>query len=278
MTKEEIPQMQLVAAKRPKGRELDTSQNKSAEPSVALMLQSLVDGVKTGKITSDNIKTVEAFVGLYERMEEKKAEKDFNAAFSDMQARVKRIQAIHPVPAKDGTIKYHVAKFQEVWNEVEPALLENGFTASFAQKHEEGLPIRVTTTFILRHTASGHKTETPFTVRVGNGPPGCVEYQADGAASSYAKMRSMCSALNIIIELGEDDARMIGQPLGSALAGDLAARVEEVGADREAFLKFAGAKTFEEISDERWEMLDSLLKRKEAAKAAREKLSPEEWK
>lgn len=160
---DQIPQMQLVEAK--------------AEPSVALMLESLVDGVKTGKITSENVKAVEAFVGLYERMESKKSEKEFNAAFSEMQSRVKRIQAIHPVPAKDGTIKYHVAKFQEVWNEVEPALLENGFTASFAQKHEDGLPIRVTTTFILRHTASGFKTETPFTVRVGNGPPGCVEYQ-----------------------------------------------------------------------------------------------------
>ncbi len=51
------------------------------------------------------------------------------------------------------------------------------------------------------------------------------------------------------------------------------------GADREGFLKYAGANSFAEISDERWPVLDELLKRKEAAKAAREKLSPGgEWK
>ncbi len=237
------------------------------EPSVALMLQSLVDGVQSGKITSDNVKAIESMVGLYERMEEKKAEKTFATAFEKLQSGVKRIQATHPVPAKDGTIKYLVAKFAEVWNEVEPHLVANGFTASFAQKYEEGLPLRVTTTFILQHTESGHKTETPFTVRVGNGPPGCVEYQADGAASSYAKMRSMCGRLNIIIESGDDDARMIGSPIGAALAEDLEARVKACGADVEAFLKYAGANSFSEISDGRWSEVDALLKRKESAKA-----------
>ena len=73
---------------------------------------------------------------------------------------------------------------------------------------------------------------------------------------------------------------MIGQSIGKALADDLEARVKACGADREAFLKYAGAKDFAEISDERWPVLDELLKRKEAAKVAREKLSPEseQWK
>ncbi len=297
---DQIPQMQLVKTTPKRSRKkrplLDSAEVdrvlqenealeqqlaiRNGEPSVALMLQSLVDGVQSGKITSDNVKAIESMVGLYERMEDKKAERTFATAFEKLQAGVKRIQATHPVPAKDGTIKYHVAKFQEVWDEVEPELMANGFTASFAQKYEEGLPLRVTTTFILQHTDSGHKTETPFTVRVGNGPPGCVDYQADGAASSYAKMRSMCGKLNIIIESGDDDAKMIGTPIGKALSEDLEARVRTCGADREAFLKYAGANSFSEISDERYPVLDELLKRKEAAKAAREKLSPEgeQWK
>ncbi len=277
---DQIPQMQLTEAKpkrRFKGGVISREEG-SPEPSVALMLQGLVDGVQSGKITSDNVKAIESMVGLYERMEEKKAEKIYAAAFEKLQSSVKRIQATHIVPDKHGVPKYMVAKFQEVWNEVEPHLSANGFTASFGQKYEEGLPLRVTTIFILQHTESGHKTETPFTVRVGNGPPGCVDYQADGAASSYAKMRSMCGKLNIIIESGDDDARMIGKPIGKALADDLEARVIMTGADKEAFLKYAGSSSFAEISDERWPVLDELLKRKEAAKSAREKLSPEEWK
>ncbi len=254
MTKEEIPQMQLV---------------KSGEPSVALMLQGLLESVQKGKTTPETVEVLKGMMDLYERNEAREAEKTFASAFSKLQSSVKRIEAIHPVPDKHGVVKYRVAKFQEVWNEVEPHLLENGFTASFAQKYEEGLPLRVTTIFILQHTGSGHKTETPFTVRVGNGPPGSSDTQADGAASSYAKMRAMCGKLNIIIESGEDDARMIGKPIGAALAEDLAARVSACGADREAFLKYAGAKDFYEISDERWPVLDELLKRKESAKAAR---------
>jgi hypothetical protein len=246
----------------------------NSEPSVAMMLQKVIDK----GITKDNVSALESLVGLYDRMQAKEAEKAFARAFSKLQSGINRIQATHAVPDKHGVTKYHVAKFSEVWNEVEPRLLENGFTARFTQKQEEGLPLKVTTTFILQHTESGHKTETPFTVRVGDGPPSCNAYQADGAASSYSKMRSMCACLNIIIEDGDDDARMIGKPIGKALAEDLEKRVTAVGADREAFLKFSGAKSFDEISDERWPVLDELLTKKEKAKAAREKLSPEEWK
>ncbi len=299
MSKSEIPQMQLVdAGKPPRKRNepiLDSAEVdrvlqenealenqlaiRNGEPSVALMLQGLLESVQKGKTTPETVEVLKGMMDLYERNEAREAEKTFASAFSKLQSSVKRIEAIHPVPDKHGVVKYRVAKFQEVWNEVEPHLLENGFTASFAQKYEEGLPLRVTTIFILQHTGSGHKTETPFTVRVGNGPPGSSDTQADGAASSYAKMRAMCGKLNIIIESGEDDARMIGTPIGKALAEDLEARVKAVGSDPEVFLKYAGASSFDEISDERWGQLDEMLKRKEAAKAAREKLSPEgEWK
>ncbi len=262
---DQIPQMQLVEARKRK-RQTPTVHN--GEPSVAMMLNGLIESVQKGETTPQTVEVLKGMMDLYERTEEKKAEKDFSTAFSKLQSKTKRIQATHPVPAKDGTIKYKVAKFQEVWNEVEPYLFENGFTASFAQRYEDGLPLRVTTIFILQHTESGHKKETPFTVRVGNGPPGCVDYQADGAASSYAKMRAVCSALNIIIESGEDDAKIIGTPIGKALAEDLEARVKACGADSEAFLKYAGANSFAEISDERWPMLDELLKRKELKQAA----------
>jgi hypothetical protein len=128
----------------------------------------------------------------------------------------------------------------------------------------------------LRHVG-GFSQSNEFAVRIGGGPPGATETQADGAAKTYAKRGALCDALNIVVE-HDDDARMIGQPIGKALAADLESRVTKVGADRDAFLKFAGASTFAEISDERWPMLDELLSRKEAAKTAREKLSKEEWK
>lgn len=243
------------------------------EPSVAMMLQKVIDG----GITSENVSALDALVGLYDRMQAKDAEKQFAVAFSKLQSQIQRIEAIHPVPDRHGSVKYRVAKFEEVWDEVEPRLLEHGFTASFSQKYEEGMPLRVTQSFILQHTASGHKTVTPFTVRVGSGPPGCTEYQADGAASSYAKMRALCSSLNIIIQDSDDDARMIGKPIGRALGEELRLRVKQCGADEQAFLKFAGVacsnpakpEDYSEIPDDRFDALDAMLTRKERGQPPR---------
>jgi hypothetical protein len=254
---EEIPQMQLVEA--------------NAEPSVALMLQKVIDK----GITKDNVTALESLVGLYDRMQAKNAEREFNQAFAKLQSELRSVNATRTVPNKDGSPRYRFAPFEDIMEEVQPVLVANGFSISFNSRFMEGG--RMVSICTLRHIG-GFSQSNEFAVRIGGGPPGATETQADGAAKTYAKRGALCDALNIVVE-HDDDARMIGQPIGSALAGDLSARVEEVGADREAFLKYAGAKTFEEISDERWPMLDELLKRKEAAKVAREKLSPErEWK
>src|SRR5882757_3506661 len=87
--------------------------DRAGEPSVAMMLQKVIDG----GITSENVTALESLVGLYDRMQAKKAEMVFATAFSKLQSSINRIQATHVVPDKQGVTKYHVAKFQEVWNE-----------------------------------------------------------------------------------------------------------------------------------------------------------------
>ncbi len=277
MIKEEIPQMQnkrrkgvvIVPAQTVENAlEIEVPHAKS-EPSVALMLQKVIDG----GITADNVSALESLVGLYDRMQAKNAEREFASALVTLQGETIRVQATKSVDVRDGIPRYKFAPYEEIMSVVQPMLTRHGFSVTFDTRIEADRLYSVCT---LTHK-SGHSRSNQFAVRFSK-PPGSSDPQGDMSTKNYAKRGAFCDCLNISIE-HDDDARMIGQPLGSALAGDLAARVEEVGADREAFLKFAGAKTFEEISDERWEMLDSLLKRKEAAKAAREKLSPEgTWK
>ncbi len=256
MIKDQIPQMQLVEAK--------------AEPSVALMLQKVIDG----GITADNVSALEALVGLYDRMQAKDSERQFNAAFAKLQSELSAVNATRVVPNKDGSPRYRFAPFEDIMAEVQPVLVANGFSVSFNSRFADARMVSICT---LRHVG-GFSQSNEFAVRIGGGPPGATETQADGAAKTYAKRGALCDALNIVVE-HDDDARMIGQSIGTALAMDLKERVIACGADMEAFLKYAGAKDFAEISDERWPVLDELLKRKEAAKVAREKLSPEgEWK
>ncbi len=240
----------------------------TGEPSVALMLQKVIDG----GITADNVSALESLVGLYDRMQAKNAEREFNQAFAKLQSELSSVNATRQVPNKDGSVRYRFAPYEDIMETVKPVLIANGFAISFTTRFMEGG--RMVSICTLRHVG-GFSQSNEFAVRIGGGPPGSTETQADGAAKTYAKRGALCDALNIVVE-HDDDARMIGKPIGKGLADDLEQRVLNVGADRSAFLKYAGATEFNQISDERWPVLDELLKRKEAAKAAREKLSTEE--
>lgn len=234
------------------------------EPSVALMLQAVIEK----GVTADNVKVLEAMCGLYERMEAKKAEKEFNSAFAALQAQMPNVEAIKGVPDKHGVIKYRYAPYEEIMKKVQPFLTEHGFAITFTTKSIPGTPEepeRITAFCKLRHI-SGHSEVNEFSVRIGAGPPNATTAQADRSASSYAKRGALSDCLNIVVD-HDDDARMIGKPISKAEADDLEARVINVGANREAFLKYAGAANFESISDDRYEMLDDMLKKKEAAAA-----------
>jgi ERF superfamily len=227
---------------------------KAPEPSVASMLQAVIDR----GITAENVAALEQLVGLYERMQAKDAEREYNAAFARLQSELPQVEATKPVPNRDGTIRYRFAPFEEIMSIVQPFLTKNGFSVSFDTRFADE---RVSSICTLRHT-SGHSQRNEFAVRIGQGPPSASEPQADGSAKTYAKRGALSDALNIVIE-HDDDARMVGKPIGKALAEDLQSRVKACGANEEAFLKFAGAVDYESISDERYEALDTLLRRKE---------------
>jgi len=231
----------------------------AGEIPVAAMLQKVIEG----GITSENVAALESLVGLYDRMQAKDAERKFNEAFAKLQNELPAVDASKIVPNRDGSPRYKFAPFEDIMESVKPILVANGFSVSFNARFGDG---RMTSICTLRHVG-GFSQSNEFAVRIGGGPPGATETQADGAAKTYAKRGALCDALNIVVE-HDDDARMIGQPIGKALAEDLEKRVEAAGADRDAFLKYAGASSFDQISDERWPVLDELLTRKEKTKSA----------
>ncbi len=233
-----------------------------------MMLQKVIDG----GITADNVSALESLVGLYDRMQSKNAEREFSAALVELQGETIRVQATKAVDVKNGVPRYTFAPYEEIMRTVQPMLTRHGFSVTFDTKIDGDRLYSVCT---LTHK-SGHSRSNQFAVRFGK-PPGSSDAQGDMSTKSYAKRGALCDALNISID-HDDDARMVGQPLGSGLGEVLEQRVKAVGADVEAFLKYAGASRFDLISDDRMPMLDEMLKRKESAKAAREKLSSEgEW-
>lgn len=236
------------------------------EPSIGLMLESVI---KQG-ITTDNVSALDKLCDLYERMESKRAEREFNAAFANLQSKMPQIAATKPVPNRDGTIRYRFAPFEEIMAQVQPFMTENGFSVSFDTKFGDG---RLAVTCTLRHI-SGHSQSNEFAVRIGQGPPGSTETQADGAAKTYAKRGALSDCLNIVVDKDED-ARLIGKPISIDQAAELRQRVREIGANEEAFLKFAGAAHYEAISEDRLDALDDMLTRKE--RGAKKQPGEVEW-
>jgi hypothetical protein len=224
------------------------------QPTVADMLQAVIDK----GVTSDNVAAMGELVKLYERMEDKKAEKEFAAAFVRLQAETRTVKATKAVPNNDGSVRYNFAPFEEIMAAVGPILERNGFTVAFSTDFAESRLIKICH---LTHIG-GHTRENKFAVRIGKGPPGSSEAQGDGAASTYAKRFALCDALNIVVEK-DSDARVEGGTITSDQAQELSRRVQEGNRDREKFLKFAGAKTFAEIPAAKYAILDEELSRLE---------------
>lgn len=228
----------------------------AAQPGhVAAMLQAVIDKGVTG----ESVAAVEKLVGLYERMQDRDAERQFASAFVGLQSEMPKVQATRPVPNNDGTIRYRYAPFEDVMNQVQPALQKYGFTVSFSSRFEEG---RVIQTCTLQH-AGGHKRTNEFAARIGKGPPGSSESQGDGAASTYAKRFALCDALNIVIGHIDNDAQAEGGLVTKEQAEELERRLKMVNGNVAKFLAFANAPSFAKIRSNMYPICDEFLAKKE---------------
>jgi hypothetical protein len=229
---------------------------------VAQMLQAAIDK----GVTADNVAAVEKLVDLYERMQDKAAEQQFAAAFVALQSEMPRIEAIKPVPNRDGSVRFKYAPYEEIMEKVRPLLQKHGFTVTFSSEVREN---RVVQTCTLQHVG-GHKRSNQSMARIGNGPPGSSDAQADGAASTYAKRQAFCDALNIVVEHDSDaapqDARNEGAPISREQVQYLKEQLHETGSNEAAFLKLAGVGRIEEIGSSSYSVLVRMLEQKKARK------------
>lgn len=237
--------------------QLSVVPQQSAELTIAGMLQAVIGQ----GVTETNVAALDKLCGLYERMQVKTAEQDFTKAFVALQSDIPAVQACKVVPNRDGTPRYKFAPYEEIMRQVQPLLQKHGFSVTFNMSFSEG---RIKSICTLMHT-SGHSRSNEFAVRIGGGPPGSNEMQADGAAKTYAKRGALCDALNIVVEQDTDgdDGRGLGKTITLEQAADLKRRVKATKADEKKFLAFAGATSYEEITESKLELLDDMLTKRE---------------
>lgn len=230
------------------------------QPSVALMLQAVIDK----GVTADNVGALEKLVGLYERMQQKDAEKAFAEAFVRLQSEIPTIQGARPVHTKTGELKFRYANFDDIDAIIRPICLRNGFTYAFRETGVENG--RITVTMTLQHSG-GHFREIPCSVRVGSGPPGATESQADMSGHAYAQRGALESGLALRIVGAREDAGVeSGGNITEAQAFDLEQRVALLNQDHGKFLKWLGVSRYQDIPTGKHEMADQFLTKKENQK------------
>jgi hypothetical protein len=226
-------------------------------PETASPLSLIAKLIDSGKLTAESVGVVERLVALQEHMAEKSAEREFAVAFSALQGELKTFRATREVPTKAGGVKFAYLPYEEIMASVDPLAKRYGFSISFSTDFQDG---RIVQTCTLQHIAGHHRDYKAF-ARAGSGPYGATETQADGAAMTYAKRYALCNALNIVVER-DTDARNEGSPISPEQAQTLAEMVKETGSDEVKFLRYAGAKTYEEIGTARYDELFAELQKR----------------
>jgi hypothetical protein len=230
----------------------------SPGPSVATMIQMAIEK----GITPDGL---EKLCNLKILMDGEQAKRDFSAAFAALQAEMPRViamKAVNNKPEKGGGVRYTFAPYEDIMDAVGPFLKKYGFGVSFTTG--DAAAGRICSICILSHI-SGHSRQNQFSVRVGSGPQGTSEAQADGSAKTYAKRGALCDALNIIVS-ADDDARLEGAYISGMEAEDMRRRVRSSGFNEAKFLKLAGAETFEKIRTGKMGVLYNFIEAREDAK------------
>lgn len=238
---------------------------KPAESVSSVTVVGMIQTAVQSGITAENAAALEKLVGLCERMQDRESERAFAGAFAALQEDLSRvsIQPTKAIPMKGGGTKFKYAPFEEIMGKVQPYLIKHKFAVSFSSCYDGP---RIIVGCTLQHVA-GHKRDFEFAARVGQGPVGANECQADGAASTYAKRFAFCQALNIVIDT-DSDGRSEGptETITQDEADILRKLVAETGSDERSLLEYAGVVEYAKIPAHRYQELYKILAKRRSTR------------
>lgn len=222
----------------PKNKEIVVTQ----EPSVLQLMEFAIKqvGVENGAQT---VEIMERLVGLKERMEDRQAAADFISAMSEFQSECPEIPKSSKVSIKTNSginYSYSYAQIDEIARIVRPVLHKHGFSYSWDSSVTND---KVTATCKLSHR-NGHFETAKFEAPIDSAAKMNVT-QRNAAALTYAKRQSLVQVLGVTTCDQDTDAQS-ADTITDQQAADLQAKMEEVGANKDRFLKYMKV---EQLSD-----------------------------
>lgn len=202
-----------------------------------------------------DIDKMERLMQMHERMQERQAATEFSAALAEMQDQLPSIGE-----RGDAAGRYTYALWEDINTAIKPVLKANGFALSFRTDFADG----ITVTGVLSHR-SGHSERTSIKLPA-DGSGGKNAVQAVASSVSYGKRYAAAALLNLTSHGEDDDAyRAAVEFVTEDQAATLNALIDDVKADKPAFLKYMGAMTVAEIPAKHYARAVQMLQAKRKA-------------
>ena len=219
----------------------------------AALLTAISDAAANPQIDAAKM---DQLLSIYERVEGRRAEAAYAAAFADMQTEL-------PAIAERGNAagRYTFALWEDINTTIKPVLAKHGFALSFRTDFTDGIAV----TGVLQHSA-GHKEQTTIKLPAdASGNKNAV--QAVASAVSYGK-RYTASALLNLTSYGEDDDayKTAVERVTEGQAATLRDMLEATGSNEAQFLRWLKVDSIENIPAKAYDTAFKALKAKEKAK------------
>lgn len=211
---------------------------------------------------SVDIDKMERLLQMQERVLDRNAKTAYFAALSQMQPELPVIAERGGIKDRGGNVQSTYAKWEDINQAIGPVLSKHGFALSFRTGAEDA---QITVTGILSHR-EGHSEQTTLRLPVdGSGSKNAV--QAVGSSTSYGKRYTAQALLNLTSRGEDDDGKAGGGGfITQDQADEIQALMEDVGADRARFLKFAGVGAIADIPAGKFKEAINALEAKRKAK------------
>jgi hypothetical protein len=182
-------------------------------------------------------------------VEERQARRDFANAMSAFKAEIRPIahsKTANIATRGGGKFSYSYAELDAIAREIDPVLAKHGLSYRWSDSRVDDKGM-LTATCVVSHV-NGHSESSSFTLPTANDSAASPQ-QKIGGADTYAKRRSLISALGLTTTEDDTDGAMDVDT--SVLNGQqitaIEDLIEESGSDRARFLKYMGAASVSEI-------------------------------
>lgn len=213
-----------------------------------------------------SVEALERLVALKERVDDRQARASFFDALAAVQEECPAIQKRRTAKITTragGSYSYSYAALEDITRTIRPIMRKHGLSYSWDVTQGDGALI---VACILRHV-EGHEERASFPVPV-DSKATMSDAQKNGAALTYGRRQSLVAVLGLTTaddDVDGSDVAGSADAITKDQAADLDALIEEVGADRQKFLRWAGVKNLSDLPASRYGKAVQMLERKRGA-------------